>query len=83
MEGTASQKPIPEQMLKDLSSGNAALAPLGGIGEELGGYKGCGYATVVEILSAALQQGSYLQALSGVAEDGGKNPCLLVISLLP
>jgi len=63
-----------EQILKDLSSGNAALAPLGGIGEELGGYKGYGYATVVETLSAALQQGSYLQALSGVAEDGGKKP---------
>ena len=31
------------------------FSSLGGIGEELGGYKGYGYATVVEILSAALQ----------------------------
>jgi len=30
------------------------LAPLGGIGEDTAGYKGYGYATVIEILSAAL-----------------------------
>ncbi len=64
-----------KQILKDLDSGDAALAPLGGIGEELGGYKGYGYATVVEILSAALQQGQFLSALSGVSkEDGRKIP---------
>lgn len=63
-----------DQILKDLSKGNAALAPLGGIGEELGGYKGYGYATVVEILSAALQQGKFLRALSGVNENGKKKP---------
>jgi LDH2 family malate/lactate/ureidoglycolate dehydrogenase len=60
-------------ILKGLSGGFAALAPLGGIGEELAGYKGYGYATVVEILSAALQSGSYLRALSGV-HDGGARP---------
>ena len=59
-----------QQVLKDLVSGGAALAPLGGIGEELGGYKGYGYATVVEILSAALQGGAFLKALSGM--DNGK-----------
>jgi LDH2 family malate/lactate/ureidoglycolate dehydrogenase len=63
-----------EQILKDLASGNAALAPLGGVGEELAGYKGYGYATVVEILSAALQAGSFLHALNGVAEDGSRRP---------
>lgn len=62
------------QILKDLNSGNAALAPLGGIGEELAGYKGYGYATVVEILSAALQQGKFLRALSGIDKDGNKIP---------
>ncbi len=62
------------QILKDLTSGQAALAPLGGIGEELAGYKGYGYATVVEILSAALQQGSFLKMLMGVGEDGKKAP---------
>ena len=63
-----------EQILKDLTKGEAALAPLGGIGEELAGYKGYGYATVVEILSAALQAGSFLKALSGVDAEGKKVP---------
>jgi LDH2 family malate/lactate/ureidoglycolate dehydrogenase len=56
------------QILQDLKTGKAALAPLGGIGEEMAGYKGYGYATVVEILSAALQNGKYLKMLSGVEE---------------
>ena len=63
-----------EQILIDLTQGRAALAPLGGIGEELGGYKGYGYATVVEILSAALQAGNYLKLLTGINEDGKKVP---------
>ena len=63
-----------EQILKDLKTGQAALAPLGGIGEELAGYKGYGYATVVEILSAALQDGSFLKQLTGFDEDGNKRP---------
>jgi len=61
------------KVLNDLIDGNAALAPLGGIGEEMGGYKGYGYATVVEILSAALQGGAFLKALSGI-KDGKKVP---------
>jgi len=59
--------------LKDLIDGTAALTPLGGIGEEMGGYKGYGYATVVEILCAALQGGAYLKMLSGF-ENGKKVP---------
>ncbi|HHY81360.1 MAG TPA: Ldh family oxidoreductase [Clostridiales bacterium] len=62
-----------EQVLQDLVTGGAALTPLGGIGEELAGYKGYGYATVVEILSAALQSGAFLKALTGM-EDGKKVP---------
>lgn len=62
------------EILKNLLKGTAALAPLGGIGEEMAGYKGYGYATVVEILSAALQGGSYLRALSGIREGGEKVP---------
>ena len=62
------------QILVDLTKGKAALAPLGGIGEELAGYKGYGYATVVEILSAALQAGSFLKMLTGVGEQGEKAP---------
>lgn len=62
------------QILEDLVKEQAALAPLGGIGEELGGYKGYGYATVVEILSAALQAGSYMKMLTGLSEAGQKVP---------
>ncbi len=63
-----------DQILVDLTTGKAALAPLGGIGEELAGYKGYGYATVVEVLSAALQAGSYLKMLTGIDENGSKRP---------
>jgi len=62
------------QVLKDLVAGTAALAPLGGIGEQTGGYKGYGYATVVEVLSAALQDGKYLKDLLGYDENGNKIP---------
>lgn len=62
-----------DQILVDLNTGEAALAPLGGIGEELAGYKGYGYATVVEVLSAALQAGNYLKMLTGM-QDGKKVP---------
>lgn len=61
------------EVLKDLISGKAALTPLGGVGEETGGYKGYGYATVVEIFSAALQQGAFMKMLSGY-KDGKKIP---------
>jgi len=62
------------QVLIDLTKGKAALTPLGGIGEDGGGYKGYGYATVVEILSAALQDGAYLKMLNGFDEAGKKIP---------
>ena len=61
------------EVLNDLIAGKAALTPLGGVGEETGGYKGYGYATVVEILSAALQQGSFMKMLIG-SKDGKKVP---------
>jgi LDH2 family malate/lactate/ureidoglycolate dehydrogenase len=61
------------EVLQDLIAGKAAFTPLGGIGEETGGYKGYGYATVVEILSAALQQGAFMKMLLGV-KDGKKIP---------
>jgi L-2-hydroxycarboxylate dehydrogenase (NAD+) len=62
-----------KQVLADLIAGRAALTPLGGVGEETGGYKGYGYATVVEILSSALQQGAFLKSLIGIS-DGKKVP---------
>jgi LDH2 family malate/lactate/ureidoglycolate dehydrogenase len=61
------------QILEDLKTGGAALLPLGGIGEETAGYKGYGYSTVVEILSAALQGGKFLKILSGI-ENGKQGP---------
>jgi LDH2 family malate/lactate/ureidoglycolate dehydrogenase len=64
----------PSIALAGLTKGSSALAPLGGIGDETAGYKGYGYATVVEILSAALQQGWFLKALCGTDESGKKIP---------
>ena len=63
-----------KKILDDLVKGTCALVPLGGIGEETGGYKGYGYATVVEILSAALSNGSYLKDLLGFDKDGKRIP---------
>lgn len=62
------------EILKKIRSKQAALAPLGGFGEINGGYKGYGYSTVVEILSAALQSGIFLRALEGKNEDGSIRP---------
>ena len=63
-----------EQILIDLTKGKAALAPLGGLGEETAGFKGYGYATVVEVLSAALQGGSFLKDLNGFDKEGNRIP---------
>jgi LDH2 family malate/lactate/ureidoglycolate dehydrogenase len=60
--------------LRGLVSDAMALTPLGGIGEETAGYKGYGFATVVEILSAALQHGAFLKQLNGLSDDGRKGP---------
>lgn len=60
-----------KEILKMLVEGKAALAPLGGgPSDEMAGYKGYGYATVVEILSSALAGGEFMKALSGVSADG-------------
>lgn len=66
-----------QQVLIDLTKGKAALTPLGGLGEITGGYKGFGYATVVEILSTALQDNDYMKMLNGVDENGKPKPILL------
>lgn len=60
--------------LKKIRQGEAALTALGGIGEALGGYKGYGYAMVVELLSAILQDGWYGKALNGKDENGNIRP---------
>jgi LDH2 family malate/lactate/ureidoglycolate dehydrogenase len=64
----------PSKALDGLTKGTSALAPLGGLGEDTAGYKGYGYATVVEILCAALQQGQFLKALNGTDSSGKKIP---------
>ncbi len=60
--------------LKMIRQGTAALTTLGGIGEALGGYKGYGYAMIVELLSAVLQDGMYGKDLNGVDAEGNKIP---------
>ncbi len=62
------------EILKLIRSNQVALTPLGGIGEETGGYKGYGYTAVVEILCSALQSGLFMRALSGKDEDGNIHP---------
>ena len=73
IDGNGESKTNSAEVLEDLIAGKAALTPLGGIGEETAGYKGYGYATVVEILSAALQQGAFMKMLIGM-KDGKKVP---------
>jgi len=58
--------------LEKMMERKAALLPIGGKGEETAGYKGYGYATIVELLSAALQEGIYLRDTLGVIENGQK-----------
>ena len=63
-----------DEALKAMARGEAALATLGGPGEEGCGYKGYGFALFVELLSAALQDGNYGKALSGKGANGEKVP---------
>ena len=58
------------QILKDMRAGKCALVSIGGPGEATGGYKGYGFTTIVEILSAALAGGPNLKELSGKNPDG-------------
>ena len=78
-------KPIPEgwvinqdgvsatdssNMIKEMDRGNVALLPVGGLGELMGGHKGYGLATIVEIFSAAFQDGTYLWGLTDTDAEG-------------
>lgn len=58
------------QILKDMLAKKAALNPLGGSGEDLGGYKGYNYATFVEIMSAGLASANFLQNCIGFHFEG-------------
>jgi L-2-hydroxycarboxylate dehydrogenase (NAD+) len=60
--------------LSALGNRTASFLPLGGAGEILAGHKGYGLGTMVEILSASLQSGSFLYGLTGIAADGKPQP---------
>jgi len=64
-------------MINRMNDGDAALLPIGGMGEILGGHKGYGLATMVEIFSAAFQNGTYLWGLTDSDDQG--NPQFLRI----
>ncbi|MHA1143820.1 MAG: Ldh family oxidoreductase [Candidatus Helarchaeota archaeon] len=59
-----------KKILLDMLDFKAALTPLGGIGEELGGHKGYNYATFVEIMSSCFTQANMLQACLGIGKNG-------------
>ncbi len=58
------------EALRRIRSGTAALTTVGGIGEDMAGYKGYGFAMFVELMCAVLQDGYYGKALNGVDEGG-------------
>lgn len=62
----------PNEILDMMMERRACLLPVGGRGEETAGYKGYGYATIVELLSAALQDGIFLRDTLGIEEEGQK-----------
>jgi L-2-hydroxycarboxylate dehydrogenase (NAD+) len=61
-------------LIKEMNKDKAALLPLGGEGELMGGHKGYGLATVVEIFSAAFQDGAFLCELHDADKDGKPHP---------
>ncbi len=63
-----------EEIIGKLTTGDAAFLPLGGAGETLGGHKGYGLATMVEIMCASFQTGAFLWDLTGVEADGSPRP---------
>jgi L-2-hydroxycarboxylate dehydrogenase (NAD+) len=65
------------QILQGLPSGKALMLPIGGAGEDTGGYKGYSLATMVEILCASLGAGAFTKDLLGVAPDGSRRPYML------
>jgi LDH2 family malate/lactate/ureidoglycolate dehydrogenase len=64
----------PIAILAGLGKEQAAFLPLGGAGEILGGHKGYGLGTMVEILCASLQSGAFLWGLSGLDANGKPQP---------
>lgn len=63
-----------KKLLQDLIDQTASMLPLGGTDELSGSHKGYGLGTMVEILCAALQKGSYLNGLWGRDAEGKPAP---------
>lgn len=63
-----------QQILEDLVSGKCAMTPIGGAGTELGGYKGHGWSTMVELMSIGFQSGPFGKESSGIdPQTGGRS----------
>ncbi|MDD4310754.1 MAG: Ldh family oxidoreductase [Candidatus Cloacimonetes bacterium] len=65
------------KLLVDLVKQKASMLPIGGTDELSGSHKGYGLGTMVEILCASLQDGSYLNGLLGQDEMGKPAPYCL------
>jgi len=59
-------------ILKDMVLGKCALTPMGGAGDAMAGYKGYGWATVVELLCTAIQSGPWGEDICGLDRATGK-----------
>jgi len=59
-------------ILRDMVLGKCALTPLGGAGDAMAGYKGYGWATVVELLCTAIQSGPWGEDICGLDRATGK-----------
>jgi LDH2 family malate/lactate/ureidoglycolate dehydrogenase len=57
-------------LIGQMNEGKAAILPVGGMGELMGGHKGYNLSTIVEIFSAAFQNGTYLWGLTDTDADG-------------
>eukprot|EP00586_Coscinodiscus_wailesii_P001779 CAMPEP_0172491888 /NCGR_PEP_ID=MMETSP1066-20121228/22811_1 /TAXON_ID=671091 /ORGANISM="Coscinodiscus wailesii, Strain CCMP2513" /LENGTH=467 /DNA_ID=CAMNT_0013261181 /DNA_START=64 /DNA_END=1467 /DNA_ORIENTATION=+ len=61
-----------EGILRDMVLGKCALTPLGGAGDKMGGYKGYGWATTVELLCTAFQSGPFGDEICGIDRSTGE-----------
>lgn len=61
-----------EGILRDMVLGKCALTPVGGAGDKMGGYKGYGWATTVELLCTAFQSGPFGEEVCGVDRATGQ-----------
>jgi len=60
-------------ILRDMVLGKCCLTPVGGAGDKLGGYKGYGWATTVELLCTAFQSGPFGEDVCGIDRETGKS----------